>query len=45
MKKMIVSLSLGALLTAGFLFTTQEPVELAYDAEPSVLSIGNTIGF
>ncbi|WP_281355766.1 hypothetical protein [Virgibacillus ihumii] len=42
MKKLIVTLSLGTLLTAGFLFT-QEPVDLASDAEPSVLSIGNTI--
>ncbi|GAA0598660.1 hypothetical protein GCM10009001_13580 [Virgibacillus siamensis] len=42
MKKLILTLSLGALLTAGFLFA-DEPTELASDAHPSVLSIGNTI--
>ncbi|WP_281250307.1 hypothetical protein [Virgibacillus siamensis] len=43
MKKLIVSLSLGALLTAGFLFT-QDPVDLTSDDEPSVLSITNSVG-
>ncbi|WP_164670127.1 hypothetical protein [Virgibacillus doumboii] len=44
MKKLIATVSLGALLVGGFLFS-QEPAELASDLEPSIFSIGYDTSF
>ncbi|MGY0694802.1 hypothetical protein ACW2QC_18805 [Virgibacillus sp. FSP13] len=46
MKKLFTTLSLGALLVAGFLFSQDnQPIDTAMDVEPSILSISNTGSF
>ncbi|WP_284141373.1 MULTISPECIES: hypothetical protein [unclassified Virgibacillus] len=43
MKKLIVSMALGAVLTVGFLFAQDNPVDLTMDAEPSIFSVGKPV--
>lgn len=42
MKKLLVALSLGAVLVAGFTFTQDSPSDLSMDREPGILSIQKT---